>query len=166
MAQQTLVLPEKIRLRLTNASGKPVALADVLFRIHAFARRKNDFDLQPFPTDSEGVAVISGDELMAEVSATYDSGLMDYCGIEECHPRVEISVLTVEEIQRAIHARTTVWRRLLSGEERRWPSIEALVEFYWQAANGQVRAQSVRVDWDGRQSEYDHLIPVAVSGSP
>jgi len=108
MAQQTLVLPERVRLRLTDVSGRSVALADVLLRIHAFARRKNDFDLQPFPTDSEGVAVISRDQLRAEVSATYDSGLMDYCGIEECYPAVEISVLTVDEIQRAIHARTTV----------------------------------------------------------
>jgi len=164
MAQQTLVLPEKVRLKLTDASGKSVALADVLFRIHAFARWKNDFDLQPFPTNSEGVAFISRSELMAEVSATYDSGLMDYRGIDECSTRVEISALTIDEIQRAIHARTTVWRQLLKGEEKRWSSIKALIELYRRAANGQVRAEPVRADWDGRQSEYEHSVVATIIG--
>lgn len=162
MAQQTLVLPEKVRLKLTDASGKSVALADVLFRIHAFARRKNDFYLQPFPTNSDGVAVISRSELNAEVSATYDSGLMDYCGIDECSTKVEISVLTIDDIQRAIHARTTVWKQFLKGEEQRWSSIEALVELYRRAANDQVRAESLRVDWDGRQSDYEHSVATVV----
>jgi hypothetical protein len=45
MTSQTLILPERIRLKLTDMFGKPVALADVLFHIHAFARRKNDFSL-------------------------------------------------------------------------------------------------------------------------
>jgi hypothetical protein len=165
MALQTLVLPEKVRLKLTDASGKSVPLADVLFRIHAFARRKSDFDLQPFPTNSEGVAVISKSELMAEVSANYDSGLMDYCGVDECSAKVEISVLTIDDIQRAIDARTTAWRQLLKGEDKRWSSIETLVELYRRAANGKIRAESVRVDWDGRQSEYEHLVAATVSGS-
>jgi hypothetical protein len=164
MAPKTLVLPERVRLKLTDTVGKPVALAEVLFRIHAFARRKNDFDLGPYPTNAEGVAVISRSELGAEVSAAYDSGLMDYCGINECDPTVEISVLTTDQIQRAIHVRTMVWRHLLKGEEQRWASINELVELYGRAANSQIWAEPLRAEWDGQRSEYEHSVVARVIG--
>jgi hypothetical protein len=163
MAEPTLILPEKVRLRLTDVSGRTVALANVLFRVRAFSRRKNNFDLLPFSTDSQGTANISRWELMAQVSAEYDSGLMDYCSIDECYPEVEISVLTNDEIQRAIQTRTTIWKTLLNGERDRWRTHAELVELYRSATNSQIQAKSLRAEWDGSHSEYEYLVVADVA---
>ena len=62
---------------------KPLRVANVLFFVHAFANRKNDFMLGPLATDAEVVSIMKRD-LLAEAAAHYDSGLMDYEVIENC----------------------------------------------------------------------------------
>jgi hypothetical protein len=123
---QSLVLPETLVLRLVNANEEPVRLANVLFRIHTFARHKNDFHLAPFRTDAEGVVNVTKRELLAEAQAHYDSGLMDYVRIEDCEPVIEIQAMTAEQVAQALEARTTVWKQLLRGERERWNDIDEL----------------------------------------
>jgi len=155
----SLSLPEKVVLRLVDSTGSPVRIANVLFRVHTFANRKNDFLLGPFVTDTEGVATITKGQLLAEAAAHYASGLMDYDRIENCQPVVEIAPMEPSDIDRALRARTNVWMNLLQGETERWSSIEELRNVYRNAANGRISATGFKVCWDGTETEVEYAVP-------
>jgi len=55
---ESIVLPEKVVLRLLDSDGNPLRMPNVLFAVKAFAKRKNDFDLGPFVTNDDGVVTI------------------------------------------------------------------------------------------------------------
>jgi hypothetical protein len=152
-------LPEKVVLRLVDSTGIPVRISNVLFRVHMFANRKNDFLLGPFATDADGVATITRAQLLAEAAAHYDSGLMDYDQIEECKPVVEIAPMEPSDIDRALKSRITLWKNLLQGETERWASIEELCNVYRNAANGRVSAGALRVCWDSSEIEVEYAVP-------
>jgi hypothetical protein len=157
-----LILPEKVVLRLVDSAASPVRVANVLFRVHTFSTRKNDFKLAPFVTNREGVATIRKAELLAEAAAHYDSGLMDFDRIETCQPVVEIAPMDPSEIERALKARTDVWKNLLQGEIERWTSIEELRDVYRNAANGRVSLKSFRACWDGSETEVEYSLPAVL----
>jgi hypothetical protein len=158
-----LILPERVTIQLVETNKSPVSMSNVLLGITAFARRKNDFHLQPFATDTGGLVTITKKELEAEVTANYDSGVMDYAHISECSPSVEIRLLTEEVIRGAVEARK-IWTKLLAGERDRWKSLEQLLTLYRNANNGRLLAQEsppVRVDWNRDGAEYSHKFVVA-----
>lgn len=158
----SLILPEKVVLRLVDSAASPVPIANVLFRVHTFANRKNDFRLGPFVTNSEGVATITKRDLLAEAAAHYDSALMDYDRIENCQPVVEIEPMVPSDIERALIARIDVWKNLLRGETERWKSIEELRNVYRNANNGRVSLKSVRACWDGSETEIEYSVPTTL----
>jgi hypothetical protein len=154
-----IVVPERVVLRLVDSDHKIFRLKNVLFNIHAYATtRRNDFKLGPFASDENGVVTITKADLLAEVDATYDSGLMDYDRFESCHVVVRIRAMDVSEVERALDSRTNVWRELLRGESQRWASIEDLRDLYRSATNKLISAESIRVRWDGKTSEYEYSI--------
>jgi len=153
-----LIFPEEITLRLEDVSHQPVQVPDVLLGIRIFAMRKNDFFLQPFVTDGDGVAIVKKRDLLAEVAAHYDSGLMDYVEVESSQPTVEIRAITEAEIAKIIHARTHVWKSLLRGEADRWSSIEQLIEVYRRAANAKLSISSLRKDWGVRAAHCNYAL--------
>jgi hypothetical protein len=110
---------KKVVLRLIDSEHAPLRVANVLFIVHTFANRKNDFKLGPFATDAEGVVTIVKRDLLAEASAHYDSGLMDYNVIEDCQPVVEIAAMESQAIEQALVARTNVWKTLSHGSQQR-----------------------------------------------
>ena len=158
----SLRIPDKVVLRLVDSGSNPLRVANVLFFVHAFAKRKNDFTLGPFVTNEEGVATITKRDLLAEATAHYDFGLMDYDAVENCQPFVEIKALEAMEIQKALDARTRTWNRLLRGESERWANIEDLRNLYRTAANNRISAQPARVRWDGTESECEYLVQAAL----
>lgn len=133
-----LLLPSSVVIRLKMPDGSPLRLANVLFKIQTFATHKNDISLFPFASDAEGIVRITRDEMKAEASATYDSGLMDYCAIESAHDMIEIRVSSSSEIERAISSRTGTWTSLLAGEKERWKAIDELVVLLGSASNSQL----------------------------
>jgi hypothetical protein len=152
-----LAIPQKVVLRLIDSQGRPFRLANVLFRVCAFATtRKNNFWLGPFVTNEEGVATITKRELIAEATANMASGVMDYDSIEHCGPIVEIAVMEPEAVEKALEARTTGWTTLLEGESELWGSIEELRNVYRTAANKSISAKPLRVHWDGSTNEYQY----------
>ena len=161
-AMASLVLPDRVVLRLVDGKAQPIRQANVLFRIYTFARRKNDFSLGPFVTDADGIATFTKRELLAEAEAHYDSGLMDYVGIADCQPLVEIQAMSPQEIDQALKARTRVWKQLLRGERGRWKDIEELRDVYRAAANIRVSVKPVQVLWDGSQHEFEYTIPASI----
>ena len=158
-----LVLPESVTVRLKTPDGQPLPLANVILRIDTYATRKSDISLFPFVTDSSGVARISKEEMEAEISATYDSGLMDYSSIESADSTVEIRVCSTEEIEKAISSRTKVWTSLLRGEEKRWRSMGDLVSVLRSATNARCESPDAKVRgmWSqpGAQFEYEICVP-------
>jgi hypothetical protein len=158
------VLPEQVKIQLVDGSNHPIRMPNVLFGITVFAAtQKNDYHLQPFGTDSEGLATITKNQLEAEVAANVSSGLMDYGHISGYSSSVEIRMLTEEEIKRAVKARKTIWRMLLDGERGRWQSVEELLAFYEHANNRRLLAlkPAMRVTWSWDTAEYSYNFPVA-----
>ena len=107
----SLLIPDKVVLRIVDSGHKPLRVVNVLFFVHTFANRKNDFMLGPFATDADGVVTIMKRDLLAEASAHYDSGLMDYDVIENCQPIAEIAAMEPRAIEEALEARTNVGKR-------------------------------------------------------
>jgi len=133
--------------------SNPRGLANVIFTIHLYARRKNGFDLGPYLSDDRGVVTITEADMRDDVDATYDSGLMDYVSVENCHTFMEIRLETEEHIRQALHSRETVWKNLLKGEKERWGSMENLLRAYRESSNCRLNvhegfsAASRRLGW-------------------
>jgi len=163
----SLCLPKSVTVVLKTPEGNPLSLANVLLRIQTFATYKNDISLFPFATNHEGIARITNEEMRAEVSATYDSGLMDYTTIESAQDRVEIRLSSQTEIERAVSARTKVWKSLLNGEKKRWKNIGDLISLYKSSNNhlldipeeSSIRP-GVRDSWIRPEAEYNYEIHV------
>lgn len=158
----SLLLPEKVTLRLVDSERKQLRVSNILFFVHAFANYKNDFDLGPFVSDADGIVTITRDGLLAEANAHYDSGLMDYRSLEDCKEVVEIRAIESQEVEKALDARTRIWTGLLRGESERWANIEELRNVYRTAANKRISVQPLRVQWDGSQREVEYLIPATL----
>jgi len=122
-----LILPDRVTIQLINAQQHALKVEGVLFRVHFFARVKNDFNLQPFATNAEGLVIILRTEIEANIADHYATSLMDHHAVDDCFPTVEISMLTQEDISRAIEARK-IWSSLLPGERERWASLDELLK--------------------------------------
>jgi hypothetical protein len=164
----TLCLPSLVVLRLSSGRGEPLRLANVLFSIETFATHKNDISLFPFASDADGFVRITTDEIRAQVEATYDSGLMDYCAIESAYEIIEIHPASVSEINRCISTRSTGWTSLLGGETRRWKSIGELIALLKSAANSQLVIPEelsirpkVRDRWSKPDASYEYVIQLS-----
>jgi hypothetical protein len=141
--------------------GEPYRCADLLLHIHAFARGRNDYSLGPYSTDSDGVARITRSDLEADVDSILDSDLMGHYAITECRPYVEISLWTPDEIVRAQKCRLTGWTSLLSGERRRWASMEELLALYSRALIAtrsllSLHAVPLRADWTDPAAKHSY----------
>jgi hypothetical protein len=153
---ESIVLPERVVLRLVNLDGTALRIPNVLFTVRAFARRKNDFDLGPFVSSEEGVVSITKSELLAEANAHSDSGLMDYERIENCKPEVVIDAMTPRAIDKALESRAKVWTMLLGDEAQRWGTLENLRNTYRKAANSSISVKALSARWDGTSPEYEY----------
>ncbi|HVU07086.1 MAG TPA: hypothetical protein VHG89_00930 [Verrucomicrobiae bacterium] len=152
---------------LKTPEGNPLSLANVLIKIQTFATYRNSISLFPFATNHEGIARITNEEMRAEVSATYDSGLMDYSAIESAHESVEILLASQTEIEKAVSARINVWKRLLRGEKERWKTIGDLVSLYKSSTNHLLEIPDdlparpkIRDSWIRPDAEYNYEIRV------
>jgi hypothetical protein len=158
-----LILPEKVTLQLTDMQERSLEIPDVVFYVHFFARHKNDFHLGPYVSDKSGKIVISQQELIWNIQATYDSGLMDYSAVETCYPSIEIILEHPDLIKRTLATREKVWNALLKGEKERWETLENLLNTYRRAKNDQLdisKGAKIRDEWDGAKMEYDYNFPV------
>ena len=163
-----LILPQKVTIRLVDNRKQPVSMANVIFGVHLFASRKNDFYLGPYVSNADGFVVITKEDLNHDVEATYSSGLMDYVSVDTCHTLVEIELKTAEDIEKAIHCREKVWPILLKGEAERWGTLKSLLKTYKTSTNKNLKVSKefshIRDDWDGSRDEYEYdfvIIPKA-----
>ena len=157
-----LILPTRVTIQLVNKNKLPLRIPYVLFRVTAFAAIKDNFVLQPFASDSEGLVTITKKELEARVADCHDSGLMNYAHINGCSASVEIRLLTDDDIRRAVEARR-VWNNLLARERDRWASLEQLLDLYRNSNNGSLlidRSPPWCVKWSEKEAEYSYKCTV------
>jgi len=119
MQMASLLIPEKVVLRLIDSETCASSCGKRAVHCPHVCEQENDFKLGPFATDAEGVVTIVKRDLLAEASAHYDSGLMDYNVIEDCQPVVEIAPMEPQAIEQALVARTNVWKTLSHGSQQR-----------------------------------------------
>jgi len=159
-----LRLPARVLIQLVDKNDSRLCVPNVLFRFTAFASYKNDFVFQPFASDEAGIVAITKRELDAGIADCYAAGLMDYAHISGCSSRVEIRMLTDEDVQRAVDARK-IWKNLLPGERVRWGSMEELLNLYKSANNMRFLSHEsvpMRVNWSDEGAEYSYefvLVP-------
>jgi hypothetical protein len=156
---ESLILPARVAIQLVDRNGGALKTPNVLLRITAFAARKDDFLLQPFASDNDGLVTILKKDLEAEVAACHDSGLMNYGHIRECSSSVAIRLLTDEELKKVVDARSKIWNNLLMGERDRWNSMEQLLTLYKTANNSRFlpgQALPMRVKWNKDGAEYSY----------
>lgn len=160
-----LALPESVEVRLLRRDGSAVAAADLLIGVHLSAQRKNDYWLGPFPSNTAGVAAFSRDDIKAEIEATLDSGLMDYCSHEDCSPSVSIFLWSAERTSRTLNSRAKAWTTLLRGEVRRWQSMSTLLDLLTRAliATESLRLSrepSLTTSWTDCTAHHQYDLPI------
>jgi hypothetical protein len=155
---ESLVLPESVTIRLVDKDFLPVNISGFLIKVTAFARYRNNYHLGPFVSDEGGVIKFTRKDLLNDISAVHDSGLMDYAGYESCEQKVRIHAYTDQEIKKEIRSRSDIWVDLLQGEAERWGTIENLIAIYQAATNGKYNAVEVESGWDDAQKEYEFEI--------
>lgn len=152
-------LPDKITITLIKQRQQDFPPDNILLYIKTYARHKNDFYLGPFASDKNGVITITKNDLDNELTATYESGLMDYSSIENSFTFVELRLYDQDEINKMIESRTKAWTSLLVGEKERWTSINHLVDTLKKSNNKHLllseSTKRIRVDFDGTQNEYE-----------
>jgi hypothetical protein len=160
-----LVFPELASIQLVTGPPsqlQPIPLGGVIFAVCLIARSKSDYTLAPFATDAAGLLTISREACECFVDADHDSGLMDYAGVGQCSPRVEIRLWSAAEVERAANARRRIWRKLLRGEDRLFQSIEELIAIYDRAPNARLSVSSpaLRPIWNGSElrPSYQYII--------
>ena len=158
------IIPDKVTVRLIKPRQQDFPVDNILLYIKTYARHKNDFCLGPFVSDQEGIISITKNEIEREVTATYESGLMDYSGIENCFTFVELRLYDQDEIDKMIKSRSKVWTTLLKGEKERWTSINHLIETLKKSNNKHLllydSTKRVRADFDGTQNEYEFQLDI------
>ena len=159
-----LIIPDKVTIRLIKQRQQDFPVDNILLYIKSYARHKNDFYLGPFVSDKEGIITITKEDIENEVTATYESGLMDYSGIENCFTFVELRLYDQDEINKMIESRSKVWTSLLKGEKERWTSINHLIETLKKSNNKHLllynSTKRVRADFDGAQNEYEFQLDI------
>jgi hypothetical protein len=158
------ILPDKITVKLIKPRKENFSVDNILLYIKTNARNKNDFYLGPFVSDKNGVITITKKDLDNEVTATYESGLMDYSSIENSFSFVELRLYDQNEIDKMIESRTKTWTSLLKGEIERWISINRLVDTLKQSNNKHLlldeSTKRIRAEFDGIQNEYEFQLEI------
>ncbi len=164
----SLHLPKRITIRVLTWSWTPSGAAQDLpyagpplaLGIQTFARRRNDYHLGPFFSDSDGLVTITGEQLESSVRAHLDWGLMDHADVRESFAFIEITHWSEAEIERAIHVRES--GVFSEHEARLWGSLEQYLHLLRSSANRRLRppapgaGQRVRDEWDGSRSIYEY----------
>lgn len=96
--------PEIIRVFILDKNSKD-PISNIATTIKLFASRKNNYNFILPLTDKRGCIIITRDWLEEEIKKEQALFIMDYSSmLEDCKTQIEISVLSDEEIARAINA--------------------------------------------------------------
>ena len=112
---QTLLIPDIIRLEITDKSGDPFRQENILVGIKTFATHKNDIDISPFLSNKEGRITISKEQVSHRADIFISYGLMDYVSLVYAKPDVQIYFWGNNSLDRYIN----YWSTLLNQKKNR-----------------------------------------------
>ncbi|MDI6618799.1 MAG: hypothetical protein QME45_09025 [Clostridiales bacterium] len=98
------VFPDIINIIICeNYTGNPIP--NIATKIRLFANRKNDYNFILPLSDETGNITVTKDWLKEEIKKEQALFIMDYqSGLDDCKSQIEISVLDIESLSRAINA--------------------------------------------------------------
>jgi len=100
-----LQLPRSVSVKLVDPQGTPLAEPDVLVGINLLSSGRYYYGNLVGLTDSQGVAIVTGDELEARYRADQAEFPMDYkLELIECDANIELVLLSDREIEDALNA--------------------------------------------------------------
>ena len=83
-------IPDNIEIQFYDKADNPLRQDKLLVGIRTFATHKNDIDLSPFLSDSNGLITITQVDLKQTTDNFISYRLMDYGSIESAKPNIEI----------------------------------------------------------------------------
>jgi hypothetical protein len=135
---QTLFIPDIIQIDIADKIGNPVRQENILLGIKTFATHKNDIDLSPFLTDSEGHITITKEQIQNRADIFISYGIMDYVGLDYAKPNIKIYYWGNDSLDRYIN----YWTMLLKNRKDKWQyekSGNIMGKFATQAAELEIR---------------------------
>ena len=148
--------PDKLNVQLVKRNGEKLHLENVVFVIKLKAPQKNDYYLGPFFSNKGGECKISEKVLKISAEAVIQSGLMDYVNYELCSGIATIQILTVDEIEKMLKARS-VWG-IIGKEAELYVSKEHLLGWLKKSANHSVISKPIQVDLTKPPSSIELVI--------
>jgi hypothetical protein len=111
------IFPEAIKIKV-KIIGTGMPVPNIAVFIHLFAIRKNDYYFLLPITNENGEIEITKDWLKNEINKEVNLFLMDYSSsLEMCLPKIELTVLSQEQISRAIKAMSLYKNALKTPQE-------------------------------------------------
>lgn len=112
---QTLFIPDTIKINLIDNHGNPLRQKDILIGIHTFATHKNNIDISPFLSDTNGQFFITKDHVKERADIFVNYGVMDYDSLESARPGIKIYYWGNQSLDRYIK----YWTMLLKNKKTR-----------------------------------------------
>ena len=133
-----VAFPEKVSLQfLDEKTQQPIP--KLVVSLTLLAHRKNDYPVGPVLTDQNGLVSFSRNDCLKAIEDSKTLFLMDYASsLEECLPKVLLKIMSKEEIESCIQARTE-YKTLF---ERSCDCSENFFQKLRSSANGSYRADS------------------------
>lgn len=157
-----IIFPKNVKIQIQNNKKQNYEIKNIFVQVFLKAKYRNDFYLGPYSSNSLGLIHITEEDLMNDVQSTYDTGLMDYVDVKYCYSSIEIKAYSKDDFQKIIHSRKKELNMLLSGEKKKYKSIDELVQYFETAENIKRNLKSSKISdhWDGRKVEYEYTLVV------
>jgi len=112
---QTLFIPDIIKIKIKDQNGNPFKKENILLGIKTIATHKNNIDLSPFLTDSQGHIIITKEQIKNRADIFISYGLMDYVGLEYAKPHIQIYYWGNDNLDKAI----SYWTQILNNKKNK-----------------------------------------------
>ena len=173
-----MTLPDEIKIQFYDKADNPFRQDKLLVGIKTFATHKNDINLSPFLSDTNGQIAISQDELQQTADNFISYGLMDYGSIESAKPNIEIYFWGNDSLKRYLDYWTSLldkkkdlknfemWGELLRQRDKEFAAIEKkereTVAKFASCFNRQTKIKTdltlIKDNWDGREKIKNYKV--------
>lgn len=123
-----LAFPKQLILHFVSAvTKKPIQ--GIVCRITFFAKQKNNYVVQPSPTNENGITVITKEEVENEFQNIRSFWLMDFdSALDECFHKVQLEVPSAMEIAEGInnYLSDKQFRKLYKAQYKRELDVDSL----------------------------------------
>jgi hypothetical protein len=101
--RRMLIIPESIKVQLTTNKGENFKQENIILGIQTYATRKNNIELSPFISNSDGIVLITKDQIIERAENFISYGIMDYSSLETAKPSVHLYVWTKEMVKQYLN---------------------------------------------------------------